>query len=74
MVNQYDKKCCWCKVVVPAGYGKVWNYNGRWYVGCQDCLDDKFKDDKGDQLPYFFAFIKQAWSKPCLQNFDKFYF
>ncbi len=48
MRNLYDKKCCWCKVVVPAGDGKVWNYNGRWYVGCQDCIDDKFKDDKGD--------------------------
>jgi len=42
-----------CKVVVPAGHGNVWNYNGKWYVGCQDCIDDKFKDnkfkdDKGD--------------------------
>jgi len=53
MVNRFDKKCCWCKVVVPAGHGNVWNYNGKWYVGCQDCIDDKFKDnkfkdDKGD--------------------------
>jgi hypothetical protein len=50
MRNIYAKKCCWCKVVVPPGYGKVWNYNDRWFVGCQDCMDEKFKDsvDKGD--------------------------
>ncbi len=63
MVNRFDKKCCWCKVVVPAGHGNVWNYNGKWYVGCQDCIDDKFKDnkfkdDKGDQFPCFFCFYK----------------
>ena len=46
MRNQYEKKCCWCKVVVPVGYGKVWNYNGRWYVGCMDCIEEKFKADK----------------------------
>jgi len=45
MVNLFAKKCCWCKVVVPAGMGKVWNYNDRWIVGCQDCIDDKFKND-----------------------------
>jgi hypothetical protein len=44
MINLYAKKCCWCKVVVPAGMGKVWNYNGRWIVGCQDCINDKFND------------------------------
>jgi hypothetical protein len=50
MRNLYAKKCCWCKVVVQPGQGKVWNYNDRWFVGCQDCMDDKFKDadDKGD--------------------------
>jgi|688.fasta_scaffold105844_7 hypothetical protein len=50
MRNQFAKKCCWCKVVVPAGMGKVWNYNDRWYVGCQDCIDDRYKndDDNGD--------------------------
>ena len=55
MKNQFEKKCCWCKVVVPAYEGKCWNYNGKWFVGCQSCLDEKFKkDDKGDQLPCFF--------------------
>ena len=54
MRNLYAKKCCWCKVVVQPGEGKIWNYNDRWYVGCQPCMDEKFKDeDKGDQLPYF---------------------
>jgi hypothetical protein len=49
MKNQFEKKCCWCKVVVPAYEGKCWNYNGKWFVGCQSCLDEKFKkDDKGD--------------------------
>lgn len=49
MVNQFAKKCCWCKVLVPAGMGKLWNYSDRWFVGCQDCLNDKFKDsDDGD--------------------------
>ena len=60
MVNLFAKKCCWCKVVVPAGMGKVWNYNDRWIVGCQDCLDDKFKNDdngNGDQLPIFFCLL-----------------
>jgi hypothetical protein len=45
MINLYAKKCCWCKVVVPAGMGKVWNYNDRWIVGCQDCINDRFKDN-----------------------------
>ena len=68
MRNIYAKKCCWCKVVVPPGYGKVWNYNDKWFVGCQDCMDAKFKDtdDQGDQLPYFFAYHPKAWYKPCL--------
>ena len=58
MKNQFEKKCCWCKVVVPAYEGKCWNYNGKWFVGCQSCLDEKFKkDDKGDQLPCFFLTI-----------------
>ena len=49
MKNLYAKKCCWCKVVVPPGEGKLWNYNDKWFVGCQSCLDEKFKDaDKGD--------------------------
>ena len=55
MRNLYAKKCCWCKVVVQPGDGKLWSYNDKWYVGCQSCIDDKFKDDdKGDQFPYFF--------------------
>lgn len=43
MRNQYEKKCCWCKVVVPLQEGRCWNYNGRWYVGCQDCLEERKK-------------------------------
>jgi hypothetical protein len=45
MKNLYAKKCCWCKVVVQPGQGKCWNYNDKWWVGCQSCLDDKFKDE-----------------------------
>ena len=44
MRNQYEKKCCWCKVVVAPQEGRVWNYNGRWYVGCQSCLDERKQD------------------------------
>ena len=44
MRNQYEKKCCWCKVVVAPQEGRVWSYNGRWYVGCQSCLDERKKD------------------------------
>ena len=44
MKNQYEKKCCWCKVVVAPQEGRVWNYNGRWYVGCQSCLDERKQD------------------------------
>ena len=68
MRNIYAKKCCWCKVVVQPGQGKVWNYNDKWFVGCQDCMDAKFKDsdDQGDQFPYFFAYPLKAWYKPCL--------
>ena len=64
MRNLYAKKCCWCKVVVQAGEGKCWNYNGRWYVGCQSCIDSMFneknnqKKEKGDQFPYFFLPIR----------------
>ena len=55
MRNLYAKKCCWCKVVVQPGEGKCWNYNDKWWVGCQSCLDDKFKDeDKEAQASYFF--------------------
>lgn len=43
MKNQYEKKCCWCKVVVQPQEGRCWNYNGRWYVGCQDCLEERKK-------------------------------
>lgn len=43
MKNQYEKKCCWCKVVVPPQEGRCWNYNGRWYVGCQACLEERKK-------------------------------
>jgi len=45
MKNLYAKKCCWCRVVVQPGEGKCWNYDGKWFVGCQSCLDDKFKDE-----------------------------
>ena len=56
MRNLYAKKCCWCKVVVQPGEGKCWNYNDKWWVGCQSCLDDKFKDeDKEAQASYFFC-------------------
>ena len=64
MINLYAKKCCWCKVVVPAGMGKVWNYNDKWIVGCQDCINDRFKDsddNDGDQLPIFFVYYLQGW-------------
>jgi hypothetical protein len=44
MKNLYAKKCCWCKVVVQPGEGRLWNYNDKWWVGCQSCLDDRFKD------------------------------
>jgi hypothetical protein len=44
MRNQFEKKCCWCKVAVAPQEGRVWNYNGRWYVGCQSCLDERKKD------------------------------
>ena len=54
MRNQYEKKCCWCKVVVAPQEGRVWNYNGRWYVGCQSCLDER-KQDKEAQASYFFC-------------------
>ena len=49
MKNQYAKKCCWCKVVVQPGEGRLWSYEGKWWVGCQSCLDEKFGyEDKGD--------------------------
>ena len=41
MRNKYAKACCWCKVHVPAGEGRVWNYEGYWYVGCVDCLEER---------------------------------
>jgi len=50
MKNQYAKKCCWCGVMVQPYDGKAWNFNGRWYVGCQPCIDDKFaSNDKDDE-------------------------
>lgn len=49
MKNTYAKKCCWCGVMVMPGDGDLWNYNDKWYVGCQDCKSIKFADsDKGD--------------------------
>jgi hypothetical protein len=45
MKNLYAKKCCWCKVVVQPGEGKIWNYDDKWWVGCQKCLDERFKDE-----------------------------
>jgi hypothetical protein len=45
MRNKYAKACCWCKVHVPAGEGRAWNYEGRWYVGCDACLEER-KDAK----------------------------
>lgn len=41
MRNKYAKACCWCKAHVPAGDGRAWNYLGRWYVGCDDCLEER---------------------------------
>ena len=50
MRNRFAKKCCWCGVRVEAMEGKCWNYNGRWYVGCQACIDAKFdSDDKEEE-------------------------
>lgn len=55
MKNLYAKKCCWCKVVVQPGEGRIWNYDDKWWVGCQKCLDERFKDeDKEAQASYFF--------------------
>jgi len=48
MKNQYAKKCCWCGVMVQPNDGDAWNFKGKWYVGCQSCIDDKF-DDKEDK-------------------------
>ena len=49
MKNLYAKKCCWCRVVVQPGEGRIWNYDNKWWVGCQSCLDDKFgNEDKED--------------------------
>ena len=75
MKNLYAKKCCWCKVVVQPGEGRLWNYNDKWWVGCQSCLDEKFgNEDKGDQLPYFFDIPLKARYIPCLIIFVKFIF
>ncbi len=77
MINLYAKKCCWCKVVVPAGMGKVWNYNGRWIVGCQDCINDKFNDsddNDGDQLPNFFCYLHLGMVNTIPKFFYQIYF
>ena len=75
MRNLYAKKCCWCKVVVQPGQGKVWNYNDSWFVGCPNCMDDKFKDDdQGDQLPYFFCLSTLGMVQTMPKKFCQIYF
>jgi hypothetical protein len=49
MKNKFAKKCCWCGVMVDAYEGKAWNYKGRWYVGCQPCIDEKFAEENKDE-------------------------
>jgi hypothetical protein len=46
MTTKYDARCCYCGTAVLAGTGQCWKFEKtkRWYVGCDDCVEEKRKE------------------------------
>ena len=46
MTTKFDAKCCYCGTLVLAGSGQCWKFEKtkRWYVGCDDCVEEKRKE------------------------------